>query len=380
MVPSIEKQFLFPNLHLEEDVEHALETLLRDKILDGEFADGLRLPSTLPWAKALQINDRRLQRVLSRLSAQGLLERRPRYGTYVRRRSGYPTVVILCAWPLIREHLHYLRKIIEFLTEDLQALKYQVEVVDDLFSLLTNNFDEQQHRVEQLRGRLSQINPAGYIELAFDLSRLPDLYPQLERPLVSFYPTSSGGDVYFDDQAFPRESLKYLASKGRRKVLLIRNAGRLGPLHHATATFWKCVEEFGFIRGSFRELYHGSITEELEEESYRWMLQLIQSWKHLRKNYVPDSLVVADDIIMKGIAAALIDAKVRIPEDLIIVSKANEGIHHQYGIPVVRCESALRDVSTSLAELLHARIGKQKSIKSPILISKTRMVEPRSIP
>lgn len=372
----VEEKFLTAGLEKAADAENLLEEFLRQKILNEEFAEGQKLPSTLPWAKALKINDRRLQRVLSRLTAQGYLERRPRYGTYVRRRIGQPTVVILCGWPLVMEHLHFLRKIIELLIEELRVLNYQAEVIDNLFSVLTNNFEEQQQKVEKLRQRILEIEPVGYVECAFDLSRLPDLYPELERPLVSFYPTTSGGDVYIDEEEFLRESLKYLASKGRRKVLLIRNAGRLGTVHRATAVFWKSVEEFGFIRGTFRELYHGSSTDAMEEEAYRWMLQLIQSWKSLRKNYVPDCLLVADDIVMRGIAAALVHAKVRIPEDLIVVTKANESIRFQYGIPVVRCEGSLREVSLNLAHLLHDRIEKRKSIKAPILISKTRIVEP----
>ena len=375
---SIESKFHIPGLHKEADVEQALEDVLRKRISSEQYAEGLRLPSTLPWAKALKINDRRLQRVLSRLTAQGLLERRPRYGTYVRRRVKQPTVVILTGWPLVMEQLHFLRKIIELLVEELKERQYEVEVIDDLFSLLTNDFDKQEIGVEKLRERLAQIDPAGYVECAFDLSRLPDLYPELERPLVSFYPTTSGGDVYIDDQDFLRESLKYLASKGCRKVLLIRNAGRLGPVHQATSVFWKAVEEFGFIRGTFRELYHGAATETMEEEAYHWMRQVITGWKTQRKNYIPDCLVVADDIIMRGIAAALIREKVRIPEDLMIVTKANESIRFQYGIPVIRCESSLREVSVNLAKLLHARIEKHRGVKSPILVTKTRIIEPKN--
>ncbi len=374
-VDLVKPEFLFPCLSDEEDIEAALERRVRELILEGIYPEGTRLPSTQAWAKALKVNDRRVQRALLRLAAQGLLERRPRHGTYVKRRRERPTVVILVGWALIVEHLHHQRKVVELLIEELTALGYGVEVIDDLFSLLINDFGEQQRRLTRFRDRLQQINPAGYVECSFDLSRLPDFYPMFQRPLVSFYPTTSGGDVYFDEKAFIHASLRYLASKGRRKVLLIRSAGRLAPVHDATRTFWGAVEAFGFIRGNFRELYHGAASDAMETEAYHWILQLVESWKELRRNYVPDCLVVNDDIVMRGVAAGLIKAGVKIPDELLIVTQANEGVRFRYGIPVVHCEVPLRALARNLVELLDARIGKRKPPAAPILLTETRVIE-----
>lgn len=375
MTANIAKRFLIPGLAGAHAADEKLEKHLRDAIISGRLREGTRLPNTLPWAKALGVNDRRVQHALARLAAQGFLERRPRVGTYVRRRQQRPKVVILVGWPLVTEHFHYIRKIIEILMENLRAKDYDVEVLDNLFALLTNNLSEKQILVSQVRDRLLSLNPAGYIECTFDLSRLPDLYPSLKRPLVTFGSNAGPGDVYIDDTAGLRASMRYLASKGRRKIILLRSTGRLTAPHRATDVFWKFVEEFGFVRGTFQELYHSSITDSMERESYHWMLQLIESWKGLRKNYVPDSLIVTDDVMMRGVAAALIKSGIKIPEDLLVVTKGNEGIRFVYGIPVVRCEISLREVALNLVDLLIARIEKRPGIKHPLVVSRTKIIE-----
>lgn len=369
----VNPKFLYPQLAAEPDIEAAFEDWLRQQIDSGKYKVGLRLPNTLAWAQALGVNDRRVHRVLARLAAQGLLERRPRLGTYVNTKPKRRTVVILIGSALVMEPFHHLRKVVEMLLKELRQLEYEVEVIDDLFSLLINDFEEQERRIERFRNRLIQIDPAGYVECSFDLSRLPGLYPQLERPLVSFYPTSSGGDVFFDQQAFVRESLKYLASRGRRKVMFIRSAGRLGPVHHTTSAFWAAVKDFGFIRGAIRELYHSSATDSMEIEASRWIVQLSQSWQTQRKNYVPDCLVVSDDILMRGLAVGLIQAGIQVPKNLLVVVMANEEIRFSYGISVVRCELPLRALAQSLVSVLDARMGKKKSVPTPVLLKQIRM-------
>ncbi|HWL53491.1 MAG TPA: substrate-binding domain-containing protein [Chthoniobacteraceae bacterium] len=376
MAEGILSCFQIPDAARAARPEAVVEAFLKEKILSGAYPEGTLLPSTLPWARALRINDRRLQRALSRLTAEGFLERRPRYGTRVKRRTARPVVVILCSFALVEEPLYFLRKIIEHLRSQLRALDYEVEVIDDLFSLLVNDFDQQQQRVERLRERLTALDPAGYVECVFDLSRLPDLYPALKRPLVSFYPTTSGGDVAIDERASVHESMKYLAAQGRRKVLLLRSAGRLSSLHRATETFWNDVEAFGFLRGTFREIYHSGLNDSMEEEAYRWTLQLVKSWKGLRRNYVPDCLLVCDDIMMRGVARALAQTPVRVPEELLIVSSANESIRFPYAVPVVRCETPLSEVAQRLTELLDARIRRRKPPRTPVHITSARIVPP----
>lgn len=241
--------------------------------------------------------------------------------------------------------------------------------------MLINDLEEQQIRVAKLRERLTSIAPAGYVECSFDLSRLPDLYPTFKRPLVSLYATTGGGDVSIDERATVRESMKYLAGQGRRKVLLIRSAGRLGALHWTTETFWNAVKDYGFLRATFREIYHSGITDSMEEEAYRWTLQLVRSWEKMRRNYVPDALLVCDDIMMRGIARALAQTKVKVPSDLLIVCSANESVRHSYGVPVVRCVTPLSEVAHHLVELLDARIQKRKPPRTPILVTSPRIEE-----
>lgn len=68
---------------------------LHDQILSGEFEPGERLPTEPEMAEQLHVARKTLRNALSRLEKDGLLNRIPRIGTYVRSRNKPETPRIL---------------------------------------------------------------------------------------------------------------------------------------------------------------------------------------------------------------------------------------------------------------------------------------------
>lgn len=71
------------------------EKAILDGVKDGRFPPGSRLPSDRELAKTLQIAPLTLGNAMRRLCERGILDRRPRVGTFVRTSSQAPNIAIL---------------------------------------------------------------------------------------------------------------------------------------------------------------------------------------------------------------------------------------------------------------------------------------------
>lgn len=73
----------------------AIERYILNALQDGRYPLGSRLPGDRELAKSLNVNALTLQHAMRRLCQQGVLERRPRVGTFVRIAGCEPNVAIL---------------------------------------------------------------------------------------------------------------------------------------------------------------------------------------------------------------------------------------------------------------------------------------------
>jgi len=84
-----------------------------------------------------------------------------------------------------------------------------------------------------------------------------------------------------------------------------------------------------------------------------------ERWRRARRR--PDALIVTDDIATRGAAIALIKAGIKVPEEMIMVSFANEGINHHYGLDVVRYYLSPRELAEKLVSILKKRMKREKA-------------------
>ncbi|OPZ28378.1 MAG: hypothetical protein BWZ02_01334 [Lentisphaerae bacterium ADurb.BinA184] len=185
-------------------------------------------------------------------------------------------------------------------------------------------------------------------------------------------PTAAFGDdveVRFDLAGFMDAAMDALIRQGCSRVVYLRTDSRAFP---------KTVDRDAFLRaGAARGLEvtpacvhqasqfsDGAIS--FEETGFRETVELMSRWD--AAGAWPDALIVADDVLMKGVAAALRQRGVAVPNDLFVVVHANEGIDYPYLVPVKRIEASIPGVARALVDILLARMRGAAGLRLPVVV------------
>lgn len=93
-----------------------------------------------------------------------------------------------------------------------------------------------------------------------------------------------------------------------------------------------------------------------------------------------DSLLVSEDILMRGVSLALLSEQVKIPEELLACSLTNEGVDLQFGMPVIGYENPISEIARQAVSLLTTRILRGKEPQMPIITpGRIRQLDPASV-
>ncbi|HWL50951.1 MAG TPA: GntR family transcriptional regulator [Chthoniobacteraceae bacterium] len=328
--------------------------LLLRAIRNGRWKAGEKLPGSRQLAEELGVTSREIHHALSALAAQGYLERKQGTGTVVRARRRVSNVVMLLKNNLHLEQAHSNRLLVEMSRQELEARGYGLVVIDHLFAASARPYADYPAIMERLRRQLEAAEPVGVLEVACALNRFPELYAGFKRPSVRWGRPQQGGDVCFDSAHFLRCSMEHFAARGRRKIAILRKESP----YVNDEPLWKAVEKLGFLRCQIRET-HRECDLEIERAGYELTACLVDEWKAIRKNYVPDCLLVTDDIMMRGVAAALLQSHLDLPRDLEIISLTNREIPVRFGVPVHRYEVSRRDAARELVDLFELRVARR---------------------
>jgi DNA-binding LacI/PurR family transcriptional regulator len=96
------------------------------------------------------------------------------------------------------------------------------------------------------------------------------------------------------------------------------------------------------------------------------MLEWVDSWEQSDRR--PDGLIVHDDILMRGLAQALAERGVKVPEDVEVVCETCEGVEHFYRVPVTRYEFSPRAIARELISVLWKRMTGESAGELPIRV------------
>ena len=96
-------------------------------------------------------------------------------------------------------------------------------------------------------------------------------------------------------------------------------------------------------------------------------MALLERWK--RNGQRPEALIVTDDVVMRGVAMALIQRGVSV-DKMIVLTLANEEVPHEYdGIPVVRYAFSVKRNAEYAMELLWRKLVGEPLPDRPILLA-----------
>ncbi|MDD2709330.1 MAG: GntR family transcriptional regulator [Verrucomicrobiae bacterium] len=357
------------NVQTADPISVQIERFLRRQILSGQLQPATRLPPTMELSRRWRVDNTAVSLALARLAEEGLLERAPRRGTFVRKPDRKVLIGLLASPRLTNPMACFARAIVEQIQKEVEAREdvcWGCRVYDSLFELegvkrikttplyqriesdLRNNLFK---GFVQIHGKLNDYNGSA-LEWGLPTVRMGLAIPEAR------------SDVVLDFYHFGQEAVRYLAAGGRKRIVYLRTHDSLldgsldvdGVVETAKAAGVEVEVEF-LLR---------PCEVDFEKKVHMKTRQLLERWKKRRGR--PEALLVADDIAMRGVAYALMEKGIRVPEEIQLLTMANEGVEHYYGMPVVRCEFSMKAAARAILEVLWKRMMKKADPKLPVKI------------
>lgn len=317
---------------------------VRKKILSKQLVPGTKLPSTAEMAAQIGTDVPTLHRALTELVCEGLITRTPRIGTHV------------AQWEkgLLRLGVYHSRNIfVRGGTIAHRVLESEVQKAANAMKISVQVWTDPRPATRQgtalpaleyaARERIIQalISTDGDETHRKWLAKLP--VP------VSTLADSPVNPISFDLPHFFEASAEALVQQG------CRSAAFLGPFENESrgATYFrKACEKAGLATGS--EWIEGS--PDFQTTGQVQDAIAYQSFKRLwRRSERPDGLVVYPDVFSPGVVMAILEERVRVPQELKVV------LHRQAEIKFF-CPFEATFVTSSLAEAARAMINQLDTI------------------
>jgi len=346
---------------------------LRGQIQSGALKPGERLPTTDDLVQQWQVGRVSAHRALALLAADGLIERKRHEGTFVRNEVNKGIIGVVIGPDLAEESIHFHRAIIRAIQSALRGMSdrnWSCRIYDGVTGGDSRQSVAESQGYQDIVRDIQSYSFKGIIQIIGDMTAKQVAALQFNLPTVRLGPSLEGttADVMMDLYRFGEDCVKYIAGKGLRKIAYLRARLRTRrPFPDLEG-----VRRTAALLGLPKILsYHAQPDAPggywLERAAYARTLELIAEWER-DKNW-PEALLVPDDIAMKGVALALVRKGIEVPGRLLVVTMANEGIYHHYGIPVMRYENSPSAVANALFDILWKRIVNAKQPQLPVKIA-----------
>jgi DNA-binding transcriptional regulator YhcF (GntR family) len=336
----------------------AVAELLQKDIESGKYGIGAKLPSERFLAQDLKVSYLTVRQGVDMLVRKGLVRREMGSGTYVNATKSDPIIGILFGPSMVEESAHFYRALLKMLEQEVAGMSFTARCYDGFNRTDAEKVEESWPYQQLLRD--SQSHPVhGYIKV----SLRDDLWNEL-KPIKGVPSASSSEinqDVITDYSYFGRRTLEYCVKRGCRDIVYLRNflnhQGDLGGLGDMAKKLKVPMPEVVGIEEN---------DQPLDLIAHDAIARLTERWRREKRR--PDALIVTDDIATRGAAIALIKAGIKVPEEMLVVSMANEGINHHYGIDVVRYYFSPRELAEKLVSVLQSRMS-GKAVKVPLIMT-----------
>ncbi|MCF7849148.1 MAG: GntR family transcriptional regulator [Kiritimatiellales bacterium] len=344
-----------------EEVKHALrEWMVRN------YRPGESLPGDRVLSRQFGVSNITIAKAMQFLSVEGLVERRPRSGTYLRDwRAESPVALVTGIDILHRSASGFLRQMVATLRNLLHDASIPQELFighsdpgkycshDELSVDFFNAVEKSALRAVILAG----VIPKGPWLGKLNTANIPVFGLNSD---VQYGVFSTSGDAI-------RRAVRHLYSQGRRRFAILTPADRCkaeipeGESRHITpngtvalAHFDEVLTELGLEKR--REWfgvtdYAGVAGAGWEETRDLWIA---------RPHEHPDVLIVTDEGLLHNAAVALTEMNVDVPSELHVVTHMSAGITHRLLFPVSRFEVDFAAHANALVNMLKTVLsGKQ---------------------
>lgn len=331
--------------NLTEPAYRRISMDIRDRIISGDLEVGAKLSTTLELCKQWNVKAPTIHAALTPLVKEGLLERRPRHGTFVRKRTdALCTVGLYSAGDALREASPYNQTLFRVLEEELQrrGLNYELFVDSRIGKQLLQPSPALLKAAEQ---RLIQ----GVIGVHMDRNSLTWLR-RLPLPASFHVSGNESGVVNFDRTQFAQLALNSLSEQGCRSVGLIAplnaepkdRSSKSPSVKDFLATFSDLARDYGIeIRDEWmvtRQVAGGRQAQCGYNATHAiWRL-----------NKRPDALVAYPDTVATGVVLAMTELNIKTPTDLRVAFHRNKGTPGICPFPATFIESDESEVARAL--------------------------------
>ncbi len=329
-----------------------------DLIKNGELEPGEKLPCTIDLAKKMDIGVSTLQKTLSWLTAEGVLERHRNRGTFV---AG-PAAVNQQTLIAVMTRAMFDPSISRW---DYEAARATVDVLAD--AGVACRFYHNQYNAEGPDADCQEIDPrliddinAGRVRGVLVIGSVPLSHPEFRELLksrnVPLVETTGRGKntpfiVEFDRPAHVKRAVDLAAEAGCKGLALIETPGseHAGPDPLADA-FLSEVEAKGIVtcpKWCQRIAW--------PPDAAKGAAAFFEIWQQKGK---PDGLIVTDEYVAQGVTQSAFAAGIGVPDDLWICTSTTGGAKNLlYPVPTVTVEFDADELIRAAWGMLSARIN-----------------------
>ncbi|MBI4026184.1 MAG: GntR family transcriptional regulator [Verrucomicrobia bacterium] len=344
-------------------IERHFERLISDQTLRSNQ----RLPPAYELAKTFRVSYKVVQRAMQHLKARGLIARAPRWGSFVRPPSDKAVIGVLAGPNLLATNGYFCRALVEALKNQIVGRGFHERIYDCLNQDAARNAPG---KSLQVIGDMRNQVFKGLVSLNVAPGQVKSEVFAGDLPKVVFGGSSHETAVILDDAGFARLAVEHLVQQGRRRPIYLRFGDTKPGCTHDLDGFWDAMKTHRLKVGR-QSVHQVKELEQIDDRSieqigYDTTTRLVNEWP--RSDQRPDSLIVGDDILMKGVALALRDRRVAAPKQVLVMTQASEGLDHYYAVPVTRVEIAPVQIAQHLLDVLWLRILGRKTPPLPVKV------------
>ena len=355
------------NAHITH--QERLRRHVRDLVVSGKLSPGDQLPAVHELANRWRTNVRTVHLALRTLIREGLLTSIPRVGIYVGAPEAKLTRVGIVGTQdvLAPGGSKFIRSIHQQLQDLLASQGIEVSIWLD-----SRPQDQQNTPWEALRTAAAERKIQAIIVPALTWERL-DWMEKL--PVCAAYVTSAllPNTVHFNALQFIDLSLERLVAQG------CRSAGFLYPNLIGVHCPNREREQVSALVGHFIDRATDLGVEVRNEwVRLRKVNEDIGIRNHLDQTFGyqefhdlwagsrrPEGLIVGDDVVMQGVVTAILEAGIRVPDELKIVSSKNKNVELLSPFPISHVVLDEREVAQALIEQIQIQFRGDRCGVSP---------------
>ena len=343
-----------------------LEGEIRERILSCRFGRGTRLPLRTELMREFGASSDTVQQAFHRLRLDGFVESRGKQGTFVAGRLPHEHTYGV-VFPLQVSSAYPLYQRMKDQLPSLEARRGIALLTYEQVSADCSRPDWQRLSRDVRHGRLGGLLlacPPGFVDQGA-------LFATAQRPPLVAVMSTPGSDgmpaVWFDYDAFLRLALEAAAGAGRKRVAILNGSFR--PDFATQKGFVARTKRLGL---AVKPWWTPGLTLK-DDLAARSCLRLLL---HPDQTTRPNALIVTDDSLIEPAITGILEAGLKVPEDLLLIGQSNFPEGRAGALPVTRIGFDTGRLLDTCLDLLGQQ-GRGESVPGYSLIPAQREPEHR---